>query len=156
MRIPGQHNRQSSLQGEAMTPMIDVVFLLLVFFVCASVGQLPDLLVPVELGSGTLVPDEAPPSEKYDRVDQQVVRISLLPGGTPGNITMQLNSQSIQAEDLGQRLVQLSKIDPTTRVILDIDDRVPNQPWFTLYEACQALDFQSISFGVHNTAGPQS
>jgi len=156
MKIPGQHNRQPALQGEAMTPMIDVVFLLLVFFVCASVGQLPDSLLPAELGPGTMASDVVPPPPNSDRPEQQIVRIALRPGKTPGIITMQLNSQLIQADDLDQRLIQLSKIDPTTQIILDIDDRVPNQPWFTLYKTCQALDFQSISFGVRNGADSQS
>ncbi|MCH2202181.1 MAG: biopolymer transporter ExbD [Fuerstiella sp.] len=156
MRIPGQHNRQPALQGEAMTPMIDVVFLLLVFFVCASVGQLPDSLLPAELGPGTTTSDVVLPPPNSDRSEQQIVRIALRPGKTPGNITMQLNSQFIQADDLGQRLIQLSKIDPTTRIILDIDDGVPNQPWFTLYKACQTLHFQSISFGVRNGSDSQS
>ena len=37
-----------------MTPMIDVVFLLLIFFVCASIGQIPESLLPTPLNSGSI------------------------------------------------------------------------------------------------------
>ena len=35
--------------GDPMTPMIDVVFLLLVFFICASAGAMSEKLLPAEL-----------------------------------------------------------------------------------------------------------
>ena len=52
MRIPSRHNRRTYIDGESMTPMIDVVFLLLVFFVVASIGQKPEAQLPAELGRG--------------------------------------------------------------------------------------------------------
>ena len=37
-----------------MTPLIDVVFLLLIFFVCASTGQIRESLLPTELSGGSI------------------------------------------------------------------------------------------------------
>ena len=149
MRIPGQRNRAPALQGEAMTPMIDVVFLLLVFFVCASVGQSPDSLLPAELSPGATAAEVEPPPD-FELPEHQVVRIALRPGVTQGSITMQLNAQLVpKAVELRRRLIQLSDIDPLTQIILDIDDRVTNQLWVRIYDLCQSLDFESISFAVH-------
>lgn len=151
MRIPGQSDRTPALQGEAMTPMIDVVFLLLVFFVCASVGQLPDSLLPAELGPGATAAEvELPPPTPED-AEHQEVRVGLRPGKAAGTVTIQLNAQPIPtAAELRQRLVQLADIDPLTQIILDIDDQVSTQQFISIYDLCQTLDFQAISFGVRN------
>lgn len=149
MRIPGQHDRQPALQGEAMTPMIDVVFLLLVFFVCASIGQRPDALLPARLSAGvTESPLDVEPPEPEDSEHQQV-RIGLRPGSTPSIVILQLNEQPVaDAADLRQRLVQLSQIDPLTRIVLDVDDEATWQQFIAIYDLCQALNFESISIGV--------
>ncbi len=149
MRIPAQHRREPALQGEAMTPMIDVVFLLLVFFVCASVGQLPDSLLPAELGPGATAAEVELPPADVEELDHQEVRIGLRPGTVPGTVLMQLNQQVIPtAEELRRRLIQLADIDPLTPVILNIDNQVSTQQFISIYDLCQALEFQSISFGL--------
>ena len=63
MRIPTSHRHaDAGTIDQAMTPMIDVVFLLLIFFVCASVGQTADSLLPTELAAGG-VAAKLPPIE---------------------------------------------------------------------------------------------
>ena len=37
-----------------MTPLIDVVFQLLIFFICASTGRLRELLLPTDFAAGAL------------------------------------------------------------------------------------------------------
>ena len=53
MKIPTRKTQANSLDGDTMTPMIDVVFLLLVFFICASVGSTADKLLPAELNGNS-------------------------------------------------------------------------------------------------------
>lgn len=149
MRIPGQRHRTPALQGEAMTPMIDVVFLLLVFFVCASIGQLPDFLLPAELGPGATAPEVDVSQADPEIPEHQTVRISLRPGDSPDNVSISLNALEIAGTgELRHRLSRLSEIDPLTQIILDIDDQVTNQLWIAVYDLCQRLGFESISFGV--------
>jgi len=151
VRIPGQHSREPALQGEAMTPLIDVVFLLLVFFVCASVGQLPDELLPAVLGEGSTETQLEPPPPAFDEPEHQDVIVGLRVGSQPGSLQMQLNEVTIPtADELRSRLVRLSEIDPLTRIILDIDDDVTVQQFVHIYDLCQALPFQSVLFGVRN------
>ncbi len=149
MRIPGQNRHRTALSSEAMTPMIDVVFLLLVFFVCASAGQVPDSLLPARLAAGASeVVTEVPP-ETPDDPEHQIVRVSLRPGTATDSLDMRLNGRPVSSEDdLRDRLTRLAKIDPQTRIILDIDDAVSVQDFISIYELCRRLDFESISFGV--------
>ena len=43
MKIPSAHYDRQLDDSQAMTPLIDVVFLLLIFFVCASTDQVREL-----------------------------------------------------------------------------------------------------------------
>ena len=64
MRIPSVHQRATDQDDSFMTPMIDVVFLLLIFFVCASIGQIRESHLPTPLAAGSVEvtdPVESPP-----------------------------------------------------------------------------------------------
>ncbi len=54
MRIPTSRDRGDVRDDRSMTAMIDVVFLLLIFFVCASIGRMGELLVSTELSGGSI------------------------------------------------------------------------------------------------------
>ena len=55
MRLP--HRPAATTAEQAMTPMIDVVFLLLIFFVVASASQTREDLLPAELAAGGVAAD---------------------------------------------------------------------------------------------------
>ena len=67
-----------------MTPMIDVVFLLLVFFVCASIGRDPEKLLSTPLSGGAV--DAA----EIDPLDQPLgdVRVTLARDGETTTATV--------------------------------------------------------------------
>ena len=102
MRVPTQ--RRLSLDNESMTPMIDVVFLLLVFFVCASIGQKPESLLPAELASGSTETDVELPAEDPEALPESEVNIRLT--RTAGvDLAIELNQQPLSgAAELGSRL----------------------------------------------------
>jgi biopolymer transport protein ExbD len=148
MRIPTQ--RRLTLDNDSMTPMIDIVFLLLVFFVCASVGQKPDSLLPAQLSAGnTEAKVELPQQDLHDFPPQEVrIHLARMPSG---ELLMELNEQPIaNATELRDRLQRLAEFDPRSRIILDITDEVSVQQFIAIYDRCQALAFESISFAVHN------
>ena len=146
MRIPS--HRRTSLDNESMTPMIDVVFLLLVFFVCASVGQKPDLLLPADLADGSTETEiQLPPSDP-DELPPQKVQIDLT-RNTDGRLLIDLNRGRLSgAQELRQRLQTLAELDPRSQIILNAADEVSNQQWIAVYDLCQSLAFDSISFAV--------
>ena len=148
MRIPNQRQRQAGLDNESMTPMIDVVFLLLVFFVCASIGQKPESLLPADIGKGTTAPEiELPPEP--DELPTQPVRIRLARNARSGALDIRLNERPVaDAAELTRRLKTLSDLAPGSPIILNIDDEVSVQQFIGIYDLCQVLAFESISFAV--------
>ena len=148
MRIPSHSRQRGSLDNESMTPMIDVVFLLLVFFVCASIGQKPDRLLPAELSTGVTESNIELPPPDPDTLVSQEVRIRLA-RNVNQQLSIELNEGPVSgARELKKRLEQLAAIDPDTRIILDVADEVSVQQFIAVYDLCQALEFNSISFAV--------
>ncbi|MCR9198622.1 MAG: biopolymer transporter ExbD [Planctomycetaceae bacterium] len=146
MRVPTR--RRPAFDNESMTPMIDVVFLLLVFFVCASVGQKPDTLLPATLSEGATETDVELPPAAPDEFEPQVVTIGLTRDAT-NRLTISLNDRPLSgARELRERLSALAALDPRTQVIMDTSDNVTNQQWIAVYDLCQQLQFQSISFAI--------
>ena len=75
MKIPRRPKHLGSQDGDTMTPMIDVVFLLLVFFICASVGGTADRLLPAELKGTTEAADPQEPAEDPDEWQHPAIQI---------------------------------------------------------------------------------
>ena len=48
-------------EDQTMTPMIDIVFLLLVFFVCVATDQVVEMSLPTELASGSVDAQQTEP-----------------------------------------------------------------------------------------------
>ena len=149
MRIPNHSRQRGSLENESMTPMIDVVFLLLVFFVCESVGQKPDRLLPADLATGATATTVNIPEEAPDEFPSQEVRIRLTRDAVSLELRIELNEGALTgARELKQRLERLSSLDPDTKIIMDVADEVSVQQFIAVYDLCQALEFNSISFAV--------
>ena len=153
MRIPSHNQRRTTLDNESMTPMIDVVFLLLVFFVCASIGQKPESLLPAALSSGATESEMQLPPPDPNEFQPQEVRIRLANDAGTGRPLIQLNEQPVtDAAELTGRLKRLAELDPRSRIILFIDDNASNQQFIGIYDLCQVLAFESISFAVSEAA----
>lgn len=155
MRIPDHSSRTSSGENQTMTPMIDVVFLLLVFFVCASVGQTPDLLLPAALSAGTtttLTEVAEPPDDEL--WDHQQVRIRLsVNSDSPEGLRIELNEGHVNGvADLEQRLSRLARADLDSQIILDTGDTVSTRQFIRIYDLCQLLKFRRISLATRSSA----
>lgn len=146
VKIP--RRQHSEMSTESMTPMIDVVFLLLIFFVVASVGQVPDELLPASITEGTTGPVETVQPDEL--IPPQEIRIKL--GRSEKRLVIRLNAAIVTPEELQERLSRLAQIDLTSRVVMDVEDNVLVQHFMTVYERCQVLGFQNISFAVPHAA----
>ncbi len=127
-----------------MTPLIDVVFLLLIFFVCASVGQIPESLLPSEIAAGGLDADTVIERETpFDEVWLHLIRTE------DKRTHIELNNRRIeQFAELQAILGELSQDVPEIPVILDIDPEVPWGDLIRVYDTCLAAQFESIHFAV--------
>ncbi|QDV26331.1 ExbD/TolR family protein [Aureliella helgolandensis] len=119
----------------AMTPMIDVIFLLLIFFLATSSFQLVEHLLPSGISS---LPNESgtgaepPPEPTPDALEQIVVKLELVGNSTVAKIN------GITLQDLSQlqaRLRTISSVKADVPVIID------PQPKIKAADVVRAYDF---------------
>lgn len=128
--------------------MIDVVFLLLVFFVCASIGQTPDSLLPAQLTSGDTEASVEVAEPDPLEFESPEIRIRLS-RSEDAQLQIEMNEAVIATpSELHSRLTRLADVDSGSRIILDVADDVSVQQFIAVYDRCQALAFESISFAV--------
>ena len=156
MQLPPNHARPRELEV-SMTPMIDVVFLLLIFFVCTASFQQPESILPSHLQFPELA--ESPPSSQPDwgELERIVVRVYTVPNraptkansAEPDSIHYALNEQPCQSiAHMGQLLQTMASIDATLPVVLDIAQEVPLGRVIDTYDACRLAGFAQIQFAT--------
>lgn len=130
----------------AMTPMIDVVFLLLVFFVWTASFQIVEQVMPSEMSSQMGAdPIEVEPEPEKD-FDDIIVRISW-DGQAPGfTINDQPLGDIVAVQD---QLKAISAINTGAKVILHPAPEVPIDFVIQSYDAAKLGGFESVSFAVN-------
>lgn len=133
-----------------MTPMIDVVFLLLIFFVCAASGQERVDLLPMDLPPTGSIEAPAPPPEDFVPKDRLWIYLSI---NADGRTVIELNEREYDNLTLlKQVLTAIAELDRESPVILDIDGDVPAEDWIKVYDVCQASDFKTVSIATEQSA----
>lgn len=142
MRRRSPFARRESLEI-TMTPMIDVVFLLLVFFVWTASFQVVEYLLPSELSSlpgNQAAVEDPPPEADFENV---VVRIHWI-GGQPG---WTINDQQADSLDqLHQRLQAIARVKQDAPVILHPDEEVPLGDVIDVFDISRLVGFEKIQF----------
>ena len=148
MRVPNSRRDRSIRSDQAMTPMIDVVFLLLIFFVCASLGHMPESLLGIDLSQGsTESVDLNPPPEPDPMVTQ--LWLKLYPSPTGSATFVELNQREFRdLDELEAALASLGEIAPDSPIILDVDGDVVAGDWVRVDDACRAAGFESIQYAA--------
>ncbi len=139
MRIPHSSTLQRDF-GVSMTPMIDVVFLLLIFFVCTASFQLPESILPsaLSLSDGATSPEEI-----------ELERIVIAVGQREDANTILVNDQPCASlTRLSELLAALVKIDATLPVVLDIASATPLGTAIDVYDRCRLAGFRRIQFAT--------
>ena len=149
MKRPSPLVRDSSAAdiNTAMTPMIDVVFLLLVFFVWTASFQVIEFVLPSEMsaqmGSDVQQPMDQPPPDDFEDV---VVRIGW--DGQAAN--WQVNRQPVASlEAVGQQLRSIAEIGADSTVILHPDPITPLGVVIETYDTAKLSGFGEVSFAVN-------
>lgn len=165
MRVPTYHDRRGLQNHQTMTSMIDIVFLLLIFFVCASIGQMRELFLPTELSPGIATAEQTAAEQKtvtlFLSVDSaKRLEIRLDDGETTEIIFQQIlraplsSGSDVAGSDIGklqQRLQQQADDFPASSLILDSKPNVPMGDLLTVYHLCGQCGFQT----VHIATDPQ-
>ena len=127
-----------------MTPMIDVVFLLLIFFVCASVGQVPEMLLPTKLSPGALSAQEV--VEPVKPLGDVWIRLRRT---ADSRTEFEVQNRLLADFDaLKQMLIELADTAPEIPIILDIEGDIPMQDVIAVLDLCQVIGFETIDFAV--------
>src|SRR5262245_57706680 len=125
MKTPSYFTHRRSGMDIQMTPMIDVVFLLLVFFVWTASFQVAEFSLPSSVsmstgGGGTVNPDLPPPPEAdFQKI---VVRIAWVDGRPAWRINEQPMNSLDQVRIQFDRIAAIKRDTP---VILHPDAGVP-------------------------------
>jgi len=128
-----------------MTPMIDVVFLLLIFFVCTASFQIPEQVLPsrLSLAGGSEV--ELPLEPELQDLDEIVIRVTR----AAGQVRWTINEQHYESlEELRETLLALVKIHSAIPVILDVAGDVPLGGVIDVYDLCRGVGFQRVQFAA--------
>jgi biopolymer transport protein ExbD len=145
MKIPNSLADRSTSFDSTMTPMIDVVFLLIIFFVWTAGFQLVEHLLPSHLtatGGSAETASEPPPPPDFDPV---VVRIVWL-GSRSG---WMVNGAAVREFALvRQRLTSLAAIKRDLPVIIDPEGDVPLGDVIDVYDLARLVGFEKIQFAA--------
>ena len=126
---------QDVQQGFQLAPMIDVIFLLLCFFVATQIFSQWETEIDVKL----------PTAESGD-----------IPGRLPGEIilnirsdgTMIVNRQTLSLSDLSELLRQITGLFPGQPVVIRADRETQYEHIIRVLDVCRKLDIWNVSFAT--------
>jgi biopolymer transport protein ExbD len=150
MRIPNSQKTRQVGIDQAMTPMIDCVFLLLIFFVCASVGRIAESLMSVDLSSGGVAATtETPPPVEKKPTWVTDVWLKLKWDDDSKRTVVEMNGREFREfAPLKADLQTLAELSPDSPIILDIEARVPAGDLIRVDDTCRAAGFRSINYAT--------
>jgi biopolymer transport protein ExbD len=130
-----------------MTPLIDVVFQLLVFFLLTASFHAVEHVLPSHVsaltGTGPATRDETPPPEKD--FDEVLIRV-LWENGQPA---WQVNRRSMPTlADLREALAGIAKIKADAPVIVHPDPEVPLGHVIDVYDVTRLQGFPKVQFAA--------
>lgn len=148
MRIPSTYlHSRTGHDNEVMTPMIDVVFLLLIFFVCAAAGQVRESLLPAEMTA----PGHVEISQPTER-EPWIVEVWLaLRSDDSGQTVVEMNGRRFpDVKAIAEPLRSLAELSPENPVILDIGPQIAMRDVIAAYDLCRAVGFESVNFAARS------
>lgn len=129
-----------------MTPMIDVVFLLLVFFVWTASFRVVEQVLPSSvqepIGTGTTTDDVPPPEADFPDI---VIRIHW----QDRQLGWSMNRQPLaDLSDLEHRLGGIFEINPAAPVIVHPDPDTPLEHVIDVYDVTRVIGFDQVELAV--------
>ena len=126
---------KSRAPAMALTSMLDVIFLLLCFFVTVSVFSQWENEISIQLPS-------AATAQEPDRLPGEIV-VNLSKDGK-----VKVNGRELALDDLKSRLARISKFYPGQPVIIRADKEVRYESLVGLIDACREADVWNFSLAT--------
>ena len=148
MRRPSPFTERRDPVDIKMTPMIDVVFLLMIYFIWSSSFGKEERLLPSQLSAQTSgagqSATEIPPKE----ADFETLVIRIV--GSQGTIGWTVNEVPLgSTADLQNRLLTLARINSSAPVVLHPDPDVPLEHVIDVFDISRLVGFQKVQFAVN-------
>ena len=121
----------------ALTSMLDVIFLLLCFFVTVSVFSQWESEIAIKLPSATT-------AEEPDRLPGEII-VNL---AKDGKVTV--NGTALSLDDLKVRLAKVAKFYPDQAVIIRADKEVRYERLVGVIDTCREANVWNFSFATEN------
>lgn len=121
----------------ALTSMLDVIFLLLCFFVTASVYSQWESEISIQLPT-------AGSADEPDRLPGEIIANVLKDG------TVRVNGTVMSLEDLGARLSRIAKYYPGQAVIVRADRDARYESFVKVIDTCRAAGVWNFSLATSN------
>jgi biopolymer transport protein ExbD len=145
MRRPPYHRDGRGRLDVKMTPMIDVIFLLLIFFVCTASFQPPEQTLPANLALPGSATDAAPIDPEWEDLEEIVVKV-FWRGGQPG---WQINQRDLpDLAEVRAVLKAAAAVQIDLPVILDVQGQVPVEHAIDVWDACRQIGLERIQFAA--------
>ena len=128
----------STLNELNITPLLDLVFVLLVIFIITT----PQLMNNLEM----TLPSAKPPP-KLNVKPPPVHKLSITAAGVPS-----LDGDSLPGPTLKVRLQQLKSADPDLRVVVKAEDETDYQNMVTVLDVLQQLEITKVGLATAATA----
>ncbi|MFO7871931.1 MAG: biopolymer transporter ExbD [Kiritimatiellia bacterium] len=125
----------SSEPGFQIAPMIDVVFLLLSFFIATQIYSQWETELDITL-----------PTAKSGEVPQRLpgeIILNILPDGT-----VVVNKKTLNEEDLGSLLNRVVELFPGSPVLIRADRETPYGFVIRVLDMCASADIWNVSFAA--------
>lgn len=148
MRRPTYHRDEHGRLEVKMTPMIDVIFLLLIFFICTASFQAPEEILPSRLLLPGAVSSNVEVDPELGDLDEIIVEV-LWEGDRVG---WRINQREYdRLEDVQAVLAAAARVKLDLPVILDVDPRVPMEHVIDVYDLCRQIGLERIQFAASVT-----
>ena len=130
---------KSKAPGLALTSMLDVIFLLLCFFVTVSVFSQWESEITIKLPSAST-------AEEPDRLPGEII-VNL---DKDGKVTV--NGNRLGLIELGERLAKVAKFYPDQAVIIRADKDVRYEYLVDVIDTCRSANVWNFSFATSGEA----
>lgn len=131
-----------------MTSMIDVIFLLLIFFIFTTNFDAVEKLLPANFGfQGTILQNDIIVTRQ--ELDLGEIYVRILTDEKGEKFSWRINQRSCESLDQVENVLeQLAKALPEVPVIIDPDRKVPIENVLDIYDICRKNRLLKIQFAV--------
>lgn len=145
MRVPSRYENEQPASEVKMTPMIDVIFLLLIFFVSTSSFQPPEEVLPTNMSLPGNVSETVQIDPLEEDLDEIVVKVLWREGEPQWEVNQR---QYAQLGQVGAVLTAVADFQTDLPVILDVEGGVPMENVIDIYDLCRQIGLQKIQFAA--------